>query len=115
MEPRSKNITVAVTPMTYTRARVWAAERNVSLSAVVAKFLDDLPQLRSARNFSKADLPRRVKKHRRAALYIQIEQPAHHPHSAFAPDPKIPEACVSATAPPANPAATADAARPISS
>jgi len=109
MEAKSKNITVAVTPMTYTRARVWAAERNVSLSAVVGKFLDDLPQLRSARNFSKADLPRKVMKPRRAALSIRIERSADDLRALIS-GLQIPEACVSATGSPANPSPASDAA-----
>ncbi len=115
MEPRSKNITVAVTPMTYTRARVWAAERNVSLSAVVAKFLDDLPKLRSASNFSKADLPRKVRKPRRATLSIRIERPADDIGALISAALEIPQPCVPVAASPANPSPAPDALHRISS
>ena len=38
-----KNITVAVGDDTYRRARIAAAERGVSVSALVREFLDGLP------------------------------------------------------------------------
>ena len=76
METRSKNITVAVSPYTYARARVWAAERNLSLSSIVGQFLADLPNLRGLHNLTKADLPRRVRKPRKAQLYVKIEAPS---------------------------------------
>jgi hypothetical protein len=47
-----KNITVSVSDEGYRQARVWAAERNVSLSRIVAYLLETLPsQPRSARRF----------------------------------------------------------------
>ena len=108
MEKKSKNITVTVTPSTYTRARVWAAERNTSLSTVVAAFLEDLPNLRSLRSFSKADLPRKVKAPRKAYLYVHVDRsdsPAPESHSAQS---NIP--CVPVSAPRATPSASPDAA-----
>ena len=49
-----KNITVSVPDTVYLRARVWAAERSTSVSAVVAHLLENLPQIRHA-----AHLPQR--------------------------------------------------------
>jgi hypothetical protein len=47
-----KNITVAVPDETYRSARVWAAQRDTSVSAVVARLLETLPQnKRAARRF----------------------------------------------------------------
>ena len=47
-----KRITVAVHERTYREARVWAAERDTSLSAVVAYLLETLPRIaRAARAF----------------------------------------------------------------
>lgn len=43
-----KNITVQVSESTYVRARVWAAEHQTSLSAVVAFLLQTLPETRRA-------------------------------------------------------------------
>ena len=40
-----RNITVSVNDNAYRRARVWAAERDVSVSAVVAYLLEHLPGL----------------------------------------------------------------------
>ncbi len=46
-----KNITVSVSDEGYRQARIWAAERNVSLSRIVAYLLETLPdQPRSARH-----------------------------------------------------------------
>ena len=42
------NITVAVPEIVYRRARVWAAERNTSVSQVVRYFLETLPGLKRA-------------------------------------------------------------------
>jgi hypothetical protein len=43
-----KNITVAVPESTYIRARVWAAEHQTSVSAVVAYLLHTLPETKRA-------------------------------------------------------------------
>jgi hypothetical protein len=43
-----KNITVAVPESTYIKARVWAAEHQTSVSAVVAYLLQTLPEARRA-------------------------------------------------------------------
>jgi hypothetical protein len=43
-----KNITVAVPESTYIKARVWAAEHQTSVSAVVAYLLQTLPETRRA-------------------------------------------------------------------
>jgi hypothetical protein len=43
-----KNITVAVPESTYIRARVWAAEHQTSVSAVVAYLLRTLPETKRA-------------------------------------------------------------------
>jgi uncharacterized protein YbcC (UPF0753/DUF2309 family) len=43
-----KNITVSVPETTYFRARVWAAEHETSISAVVAFLLETLPQTKRA-------------------------------------------------------------------
>ncbi len=47
-----KNITVSIPDESYRLARVWAAERGVSLSKIVAYMLETLPQTaRAARRF----------------------------------------------------------------
>jgi hypothetical protein len=43
-----RNITVTIPDDSYTRARVWAAERNTSISAVVRYMLETLPGLKRA-------------------------------------------------------------------
>jgi hypothetical protein len=43
-----KNITVAVPETTYIKARVWAAQHETSVSAVVAFLLQTLPDTRRA-------------------------------------------------------------------
>jgi hypothetical protein len=43
-----KNITVSISDTAYLRARVWAAERETSISAVVAYLLETLPQIKRA-------------------------------------------------------------------
>jgi hypothetical protein len=49
-----KNITVSVPDETYRQARVWAAKRDTSLSAVVKYLLETLPGIpRAARLFSR--------------------------------------------------------------
>ncbi len=51
-----KNITVAISNEGYLAARVWAAERGVSLSRIVAHLLETLPQIkRAARRFPVLD------------------------------------------------------------
>jgi hypothetical protein len=115
MEAKTKHITVCVTPTTYTRARIWAAERNVSLSAIVQLFLTDLPNLRSLRNFSKDNLPRKVRTPRKAAVYIKIEAPADSLLRTIPPKSQFPQPCIPVAAPLANPSPATDAALPASS
>jgi hypothetical protein len=55
-----RNITVTVSDDTYHDARIWAARRDTSVSAVVQYLLDTLPtssSSRAARAFSDADKP----------------------------------------------------------
>ena len=47
-----KNITVKVPESTYIRARVWAAEHQTSVSAVVALLLHTLPESKRDRIFA---------------------------------------------------------------
>jgi hypothetical protein len=44
-----KNITVTVTDKGYRQARVWAAERETSVSAIVRYLLETLPGIQRAR------------------------------------------------------------------
>ncbi len=54
----TNNITVTVPEETYRQARVWAAERGTSLSAVVAYLLETLPGMpRAARTFPARHAP----------------------------------------------------------
>jgi hypothetical protein len=54
----TKNITVTVPEETYRQARVWAAERDTSISAVVAYLLESLPGIpRAARAFPARHAP----------------------------------------------------------
>ena len=46
-----RNITLTVEDEAYTRARVWAAEHNTSVSAVVQYMLSTLPTNWRTRNF----------------------------------------------------------------
>ncbi|MFZ0337115.1 MAG: hypothetical protein WAL45_03725 [Terracidiphilus sp.] len=43
-----KNVTVSISDTAHLRARVWAAEHETSLSAVVAYLLQTLPKIRRA-------------------------------------------------------------------
>jgi hypothetical protein len=53
-----KNITVSISDEGYRQARIWAAERNVSLSRIVAYLLETLPDTpRSARRFPRPATP----------------------------------------------------------
>ncbi len=53
-----KKITVAVHETTYHQARVWAAQHDTSLSAVVAYLLETLPGIpRAARAFPSPQRP----------------------------------------------------------
>ncbi|MGA3134018.1 MAG: hypothetical protein ABSD59_24920 [Terracidiphilus sp.] len=53
-----KNITVSVPDTTYFKARVWAAEHETSISAVVAHLLEILPTHKgAARQFTPPDPP----------------------------------------------------------
>jgi hypothetical protein len=46
-----KHITLGVDEVTYNRARIWAARRHTSVSAVVRYLLQRLPGLPAAREF----------------------------------------------------------------
>jgi hypothetical protein len=46
-----KNITVCVSDRVHHEIRVWAARRDTSLSKIVQDFLEDLPNLDTARDF----------------------------------------------------------------
>ena len=46
-----KNITVSVTDAAWHNARVWAAQRDPSLSAAVQEFLEALPTLQSPKDY----------------------------------------------------------------
>ncbi len=49
---RDKNITVTVSSEAYRQARVWAAQRDTSVSAVVEYLIETLPRIpRAARAF----------------------------------------------------------------
>jgi hypothetical protein len=53
-----RNITVSVSDQAYRRARVWAAERDTSLSRVVQYLIETLPTVsRAARAFPVAKSP----------------------------------------------------------
>jgi len=43
-----RNITVSVNDNAYRQARIWAAKRDTSVSAVVTYMLENLPNLRAA-------------------------------------------------------------------
>jgi hypothetical protein len=43
-----KNIHVSISDLAYFRARVWAAERETSISPIVAYLLETLPQIKRA-------------------------------------------------------------------
>lgn len=45
-----RNITVTIPDEAYRRARVWAAQRDTSLSAVVRYLLESLPGIKRAAN-----------------------------------------------------------------
>ena len=54
----TRNITVTVPEQTYRQARVWAAQRDTSISAVVAYLLETLPGItRTARAFPARHAP----------------------------------------------------------
>jgi hypothetical protein len=50
-----KNITVSINDSVYRDARVWCARRNTSISAVVQRFLEDLPHIKTSRQFPLSD------------------------------------------------------------
>lgn len=52
-----RNITVAINDRVYRDIRVWCARRDTSVSAVVQRFLEDLPRLKQARQFPLPDAP----------------------------------------------------------
>jgi hypothetical protein len=52
-----RNITVAINDQVYRDVRVWCARRDTSVSAVVQRFLEDLPHLKECRRFPLPDAP----------------------------------------------------------
>jgi hypothetical protein len=52
-----KNITVTVNDTAYRQARVWAASRDTSVSAVVTYLLENLPRLPVAKRAFPLDNP----------------------------------------------------------
>jgi hypothetical protein len=52
-----RNTTVAINDQVYHDVRVWCARRDTSVSAVVQRFLEDLPRLKQARQFPLPDAP----------------------------------------------------------
>ena len=48
MDPSRKNITVSVSMKSYRQARLWAANRSISISRLVAAFLSTLDVNKSA-------------------------------------------------------------------
>jgi hypothetical protein len=53
-----RNITVSVTDQAYRRARVWAAERDASLSRIVQYLIETLPTVsRAVQAFPVANSP----------------------------------------------------------
>lgn len=46
-----RNITITVDDETYRLARLWATERNTTLSAVARQIVKDLPRVRNFRQF----------------------------------------------------------------
>ena len=50
-----RSITVAIDDQTYRDVRVWCAMRDTSVSAVVQRFLEDLPNLKTSRHFPLPD------------------------------------------------------------
>ena len=53
-----KNIHVSISDLAYFRARVWAAERETSISPIVAYLLETLPNIkRATRRFPVPDQP----------------------------------------------------------
>jgi len=46
-----KNITITVSDRAHHGAKVWAARRDTSLSKIVQDFLEELPNLSTARSF----------------------------------------------------------------
>ncbi len=43
-----RNITVSINDQVYHDVRVWCAQRDTSVSAVVQRFLEDLPHLKES-------------------------------------------------------------------
>src|SRR5258707_10542436 len=52
-----RNITVSINDQVYHDVRVWCAKRDTSVSAVVQRFLEDLPRLKQARHFPLPEAP----------------------------------------------------------
>jgi hypothetical protein len=44
----TRNVTLAISPQAHLKARLWAAQHDVSLSAVVSALLEGLPTDRNA-------------------------------------------------------------------
>ena len=50
-----RNITVSINDQVYHDVRVWCAQRDTSVSAVVQRFLEDLPHLTHSHRFPLPD------------------------------------------------------------
>jgi hypothetical protein len=79
-----RNITVAISDDTYRRARIWAAERNGSISAIVQYLLETLPGIRrSALAFpiasTKTDTPRHAQRLTRQQNLVNTYLSAYAP------------------------------------
>jgi hypothetical protein len=55
-----KNITVTISNNAYSRARVWAAGRNTSVSALVAGLIEKLPGISRAKCVSPPAKPNEI-------------------------------------------------------
>ncbi|MGB6692409.1 MAG: hypothetical protein WBE76_31595 [Terracidiphilus sp.] len=92
-----RNITVIVEDEVYTRARVWAAEHNTSVSAVVQYMLSTLPTDWRTRNFLYL-LARHPEVRKPIAPFRTPEPPAPSPTSEAGPEPSFPETSEPGTA-----------------
>jgi hypothetical protein len=77
-----KNITVCVSDQAYRQARVWAAERDTSLSRVVRYFISTLPGLKpAAREFPLPDAGA-IKSDSTTSVENSAQKPASSPQSS---------------------------------
>lgn len=78
-----KNITVSVSDQAYREARVWAAERDTSLSRVVQYFISTLPGLKpAARKFPLPDAAA-IKSDSTTSVENSTQKPALSPQSSY--------------------------------